>query len=347
MSRELFAHEALAQIPKILTLQDRNPHSPTYGCFDRNFWHYKIIDFPSGMAQEFVWPLALVHALPIPGNPYHQVPAIKEWVEAGILYGARSAHSDGSCDDYFPFEKAAGAATFCLLASLESYELLGLQNSEILDFFGKRADWLADFHESGRLTNHQGLILLALEKAGRLFSSSRWNKAKARRLKRVLDWQNDEGWFQEYEGCDPGYHTLTIGLLAQLHGLSPSAELKTALQKAIYFAAHFVHPDGSFGGEYTSRNTYNFSPTALRSPANGYPKRSRSTTDFSPGSAAVSARATQMTTSSVTIRGVICLPGSISSQRVHPRPNGPPAGCISRTPAWLSNAGAWPRCISR
>ena len=47
MSRDLFAQEALAQIPKILTLGDRNPHSPTYGCFDRNFWHYKIIDFPS------------------------------------------------------------------------------------------------------------------------------------------------------------------------------------------------------------------------------------------------------------------------------------------------------------
>ncbi|HZJ14833.1 MAG TPA: hypothetical protein VFD27_07280, partial [Chthoniobacteraceae bacterium] len=229
MSRELFSHEALAQIPKILTLQDRNPHSPTYGCFDRNFWHYKIIDFPSGMAQEFVWPLALVYALPIPGNPYHQVPALKEWIEAGILYAARSAHSDGSCDDYFPFEKAAGAATFSLLAGLESYELLGLQNSEMLDFFGLRADWLADHHESGRLTNHQALIALALEKAGRLFSSSRWNKAKARRLKRVLDWQDDEGWFPEYEGCDPGYHTLTIALLAQLHALSPSTELKAAL----------------------------------------------------------------------------------------------------------------------
>ena len=33
-----------------------NPHSPTYGCFDRNYWHYRIIDFPSGMAQEFVLP---------------------------------------------------------------------------------------------------------------------------------------------------------------------------------------------------------------------------------------------------------------------------------------------------
>jgi hypothetical protein len=48
--------------------------------------------------------------------------------------------------------------------------------------------------------------------------------------------------------------------LAQLQELRPSSELKAALEKAIRFAAHFVHPDGSFGGEYTSRNTYNFFP---------------------------------------------------------------------------------------
>jgi hypothetical protein len=70
MSRELFGRAALDLIPKILTLQDRNAHSPTYGCFDRNFWHYKIIDFPSGMAAEFVWPLALAYTLPIENNPY-------------------------------------------------------------------------------------------------------------------------------------------------------------------------------------------------------------------------------------------------------------------------------------
>ena len=84
MSRDFFAREALAQIPKILTLQDRNAHSSTYGCFDRNFWHYKIIDFPAGMAAEFVWPLALAYSLPIEGNPYYQQPAIKEWAEAGM-----------------------------------------------------------------------------------------------------------------------------------------------------------------------------------------------------------------------------------------------------------------------
>ena len=276
-NKDLFAIEALAQIPKILTLLDRNPHSPTYGCFDRNFWHYKIIDFPSGMAQEFVYPLALIYDTNVPNNPFYRQPAVKDWVAAGIFYAARSAHKDGSCDDYFPFERASGAAAFSLLACIESYIILDLEshlennlknnstnnkldNQAILNFFAKRADWLAEHHESGRLTNHQALIVLCLSRLSQLLKTSRWDKAKVQRLERVLSWQNEEGWFIEYEGCDPGYHTLTISCLARIYQFNPDIRIKEALIKAVNLAAEFVHPDGSYGGEYTSRNTYNFFP---------------------------------------------------------------------------------------
>lgn len=260
MSRELFADAALRQIPKILTLLDRNPHSPTYGCFDRNYWHYRMIDFPSGMAQEFVLPLALAYELNIPNNPYHHQPAIKNWVEAGILFAARSAHRDGSCDDYFPYERAGGAAAFSLLACVDSYSLLALENEEMLRFFKRRADWLARHHESGRLSNHQALIALCLELLGRLLNTNEWNHARDERIERVLSWQSAEGWFQEYQGCDPGYHTLTLSCLARLYELAPNEKLKDALTRAVKLAGEFIHPDGSFGGEYGSRNTYSFFP---------------------------------------------------------------------------------------
>lgn len=260
MNRNLFATEAIAQIPKILTLLDRNPHSPTYGCFDRNFWHYKIIDFPSGMAQEFVLPLALAYDTNLPDNPFYHQQVIPQWVEAGILFAARSAHSDGSCDDYFPYERAGGAAAFSLLACIDSYNLLKLDNHQALRFFSKRADWLAHHKESGQLTNHQALIVLCLELLSNLLNTSKWHKAKVQRLEQVLSWQSSEGWFQEYEGCDPGYHTLTISCLARIYQLKPDIRIKEALIKAVELAALFVHPDGSYGGEYTSRNTYNFFP---------------------------------------------------------------------------------------
>ncbi len=260
MNKDLFAQEALAQIPKILTLLDRNPHSPTYGCFDRTFWQYKVIDFPAGMSQEFVYPLALAYNTDLEDNQFYQQPILRDWIEAGILYAVRSAHSNGSCDDYFPFERAAGAAAFSLLACIDSYQLMGLDNPEILKFFVKRADWLAHHQESGRLTNHQALIVLCLELLSKLLQLDRWDKSKAERLEQVLSWQNPEGWFQEYEGCDPGYHTLTISCLARVYELNPNNRLKDAIAKAVILAFQFVHPDGSYGGEYTSRNTYNFFP---------------------------------------------------------------------------------------
>ncbi len=258
--RDLFASEAIAQIPKILTLMDRNVHSPTYGCCDRNFWQYKIIDFPSGMAQEFVLPLALAYGTATAGNPFYQQAVVRDWVEAGIVYAARSAHPDGSCDDYFPFERAGGAAAFSLLACIDSYRLLGLKNEEVLRFFVQRADWLAHHNESGQLTNHQALIVLCLELLGHLLGSARWDRPRVQRLERVLSWQNPEGWFQEYEGCDPGYHTLTISCLARIEQLRPDPRIREALVKAVALAAEFIHPDGSYGGEYASRNTYNFFP---------------------------------------------------------------------------------------
>jgi hypothetical protein len=260
MSKDLFAREALRQIPKILTLLDRNPHSPTYGCFDRNFWHYRMIDFPSGMAQEFTLPLALAYKLDIPKNPYFNQPAIRDWVKAGILYASENAHRDGSCDDYFPYERAGGAAAFALLAAIDSYSLLELSDESMLGFFERRADWLARHHESGRLSNHQALIALCLELMSRLLNTSRWKSEQQQRLRRVLEWQSEEGWFQEYEGCDAGYHTLTVSCLARLYDYSPAPELKDAITRAVRVAADFIHPDGSFGGEYGSRNTYNYFP---------------------------------------------------------------------------------------
>lgn len=258
--RDIFAEKALADIPKILTLMDRNRHSPTYGCFDRNHWHYKTIDFPSGMLQDYVHPLALAYALDIPGNQFFREPAVKQWVEAGIRFAAKSAHPDGSCDDYYPFEKALGAASFTLLAFVESMEVLGIDDPDLLKFVEQRAAWLADREESGRLSNHQALAALGLAKASALLGANSFELAIKDRVKQLLSWQEPEGWFPEYDGCDPGYLTLTISHLAELDQLRPELGIRQPLSRAIDFALNFLHPDGSFGGEYCSRNTYNYFP---------------------------------------------------------------------------------------
>ena len=272
MSRDLFAQLALAEIPKILTLMDRNPHSPTYGCCDRNFWQYKIIDFPSGMSQEFALPIALAYHLNLPDNTFYQQPAMREWAIAVMRYAAKSTHPDGACDDYFPFERASGAAAFSLYAFLESYQLLGLQDEALLTFFDTRATWLAHHRESGQLANHEALIVLCLHLLGEVRQTTRWEGQKAQRLARLISWQSPEGWFQEYGGFDPGYHTLTISCLARLYQLQPQDDVRQLLMQAVDLAAQFVHLDGSFGGEYGSRNTYNFFPHGFELIGQWYPE---------------------------------------------------------------------------
>jgi len=256
-----WARQALARIPKILTLMDRNPHSPTYGCCDRAYWHYRIIDFPSGMSQELVWPLALAWDTAVQGNVWHRSPAVRSWVEAGIEFARSSSHRNGACDDYFPFEQAAGAAAFSLLACIESYQLVGLDDERLTDFFSRRADWLASHRESGKLANHLAVAALALCRLGAVLGTRRWDGARDELLRTLLSWQHDEGWFAEYDGFDPGYHTLTISSLARIQQLLPDRDdLRQAVERAVRLAIELVHPDGSWGGEVGSRDTFNYFP---------------------------------------------------------------------------------------
>jgi hypothetical protein len=262
--RAALAERALADIPKLLTLMDRVPVSPTFGCFDRGYWHYRVADFPCGMSQEFVLPLALAWQLDMPGNRFRGEPEMRRWVEAGIRFAVRSAHADGSCDDYYPHEHAVGASAFSLLAILDASEAIGLSGDREIDAFVKRRSrWLAESAESGRLSNHEALVTACLARMGERFGPE-WEAPLHRRLSRLLGWQHPaEGWFDEYGGADPGYLSLTIGMLADIDRRRPDLALRPAISAAVDFLADFVHPDGTVGGEYASRGTVNFFPHGL------------------------------------------------------------------------------------
>lgn len=258
--RRHYLDAALAQIPRLLGAIDRNPYRPTYGCFDREFWHYRTSSFPSEMYQEGALPLALVYAHALPGNRWHRSPRVRELAIAALEFSARSAHADGSCDDYYPFERALGAAVFSLQAAARAYQLLGLDSPAILASLERRAKWVIASDESGRLANHHALAALGLARMAEITGRSDYRRGAERSVRRVLDWQSSEGWFEEYGGADPGYQTVTIDCLAQLRRMWDDVSLTEPLMRAVRFARLFLHPDDSYGGEYGSRGTYHFYP---------------------------------------------------------------------------------------
>lgn len=258
-SRNLYAEQALSYIPHLVQLVDRNPYSPTYGCFDREYWHYRTLDFPCGMSQEFVLPFALLYKNTYPGNKYHGWERMREIAEAGMRFAMKSSHADGTCDDYFPWEQAMGALVFSTYACTEAYQLLGMKDDRLINFFLRRGDHLAEVNETGCLSNHQAFAALAAYNIYLVTGDEKYRQVAEDRVDLTLSWQHpEEGWFQEYEGADPGYHTCTIAFLAKLYQKSGNEELLAPLLKAVDFAWNFMHPDGSYGGEYGSRNTFHF-----------------------------------------------------------------------------------------
>jgi hypothetical protein len=294
-ARDRYLHAALAYIPRLLGAIDRNPYRPTYGCLDRQFWHYRTSAFPSEMYQEGALPLALVATTRLPGNRWRGQPRVQQLAVAATRYAARSCHRDGSCDDYYPFERALGAAAFSFTAATEACRLLGLNDAELLVWLRRRADWLIRHDESGRLANHQALVALGLARFARLTDDVKYAQAAEARVERVLSWQSPEGWFEEYGGADPGYQTVTIDCLAKyqrlaaptnparqrgsggrplaaVSGVAPSLarRLDESLKRAVAFARLFLHPDGSYGGPYGSRGTYHFYPHGMELLAGEY-----------------------------------------------------------------------------
>ena len=248
----------LRAVPRLLASVDRNPFGPSYGCCDRQYWHYRTAAFPSEMYQEAALPLALAYVRRLPGNRWYGEPRLAEAATAAIRFSARTAHADGSADDYYPQERALGAVVFSLQAQTEAYRLLRSDDADLLRFFHRRAWWIAEHGESGRLTNHHALAALALWRTADLTGDEGLRRAALAKVDDVVASQHGEGWFPEYGGADPGYQTVTIDCLAKLRRLADLPRLDEPLRRATAFARWFQHPDGGYGGEYGSRGTRHF-----------------------------------------------------------------------------------------
>lgn len=258
--RSLYLETALGEIPRLLGAIDRHPLRPTFGCLDRQYWHYRTASFPSEMYQEGVLPLAMVYALKLPDNRWYQHERIGALAEAALRFNLRASHADGSCDDYYPFERALGAAVFSLQAAARAYQLLELDDPELLGWMRRRADWLVKHDESGRLANHHALAAVGLLRVAEISGEERYRQAADAYVDRVLQWQDAEGWFHEYDGADPGYQTVTIDCLARYRQATGQTRLDEPLARAVAFARHFLHPDHSYAGPYGSRGTTHFYP---------------------------------------------------------------------------------------
>ena len=250
----------------LVSLQDRDELSPTYGCFDRTYWQWKFIDFPDARFQEALLTLSYAYSYNFEGNIFYRNQRLLDWLKAGFLFWIKIQHRDGSFDEAYPYERSFVAVGFGLFYLTEAFVLM--ENfldkdikGKIISAFNKAADWIMTNDETHAfISNHRlaacaGLFTLSKISSNKKYEDSCWDIWRS-----VKENQSIDGWFSEYGGADPGYLTQGIYYAAILYKKSGNNEVIKSLDKALEFIKYFIHPDGSLGGEYGSRNTEFYFP---------------------------------------------------------------------------------------
>ncbi len=266
--RSTYSRLALNQIPRLLSNQDRDPYSPTYGCFHRDFWLDKTSDFPDAVRQFAAHALALVYKHDFPGNIYKGEPKVRDWTIAALDFWASIQHRDGSFDEFYPYERGwVGPTGFTTFAAIEAFSLvqdeMTAEVAERVLAAIRRAAWFIAKGESeeDHLANHHAMAYLAVWKACQLLDDTGLEAGFERLWRGFLGYHNaDEGWSREYDGVDPGYLSAVVSFLAKVYQTNPDPQIRELLSKSVEFCSYYVYPNGYYAGSLGSRNTLHFYP---------------------------------------------------------------------------------------
>jgi len=250
-------------ISRLLASYNLDPGARTYGYGDRLYWGWKISDFPNGTIQGGVHALSIALKLGMIKDDQF----ILKTIDAIINAISRMRSKSGSMVEAYP-----GENSFCVTALVAFDVLSAIQHLE--DYLSKTQIQnyleilrpLIGFIES----NNEEHAIISNHLAAAAAACFLWCKLTEEKLKRgqeILDiiykYQSKEGWYREYEGADPGYQTLCTYYLSCIYEITEDEYLLRSLENSASFLKYFIHPDGTIGGLYGSRNTEVYYPAGV------------------------------------------------------------------------------------
>lgn len=259
ISRDVYLISVLNNVPRLLGLLNRNMASSSYGCFDREYWHYNTVDFACARKQEAVLTLTLLYSIEHDENRYYKSREILEYIRAALIFWTKIQNCNGSFNEWYPNEHSFVVTSFSTYAVSESLllikdELHLEEYEEIITSLKKAGDWLSERHEM-RVMNQQTGAAIALLNLQKLTGDGKYLEASKGKISLLKQRQSDEGWFLEYGGPDIGYLSLAIDYLCKYYQKTEEHMVKDIIDRALGFMKYFIQPNLVAGGEYTSRNT--------------------------------------------------------------------------------------------
>lgn len=259
-TREPYRRVALTQVPRILGFQDRDAESRTHGCLDRNYWHYRLIDFSNARFQEGVHLIALLYGSEMPGNPWWKRDEVHRWGVAGIRFWEAQQGRGGFFSEAFPYERSLVGTAFSTVAACEASRLL---NVDIEPRVLRRVGAWLDRNENMHVANQMAGAAAALACVYRLTNDERHRTAAGKKVERLLTLRQPEGYFSEYGGYDVGYLSINLSYIATYLTVIPDERLAEAALEAARFLESKLGADCSFDYANTSRKTQYLYPFGL------------------------------------------------------------------------------------
>lgn len=256
---QVLGMEAIRQVPRVLGLMDREKDSPTHGCADRYFWHYKLHDFPNARFQEAAEILALAFVYPHPSNSFYGVERVRAWALASADYWGKTRHGDGSVDEAYPYERSFCATAFSAFHVTQT--LILLSESPSFDL-RPTARWLMA-HDSPDTANQRAASAAALANISVLLSDDRLLHAARSRAAALHDEHRRLGYLNEYGGADLGYTSITLSMLAVYADRARDTDAALWLNTAAAAMGSRLRDDGSCEYASQSRHTRFLYPYAL------------------------------------------------------------------------------------
>lgn len=260
---------ALSAVPRLLGTLDRDPLSLTAGSFDRDHWAWKFRDAPVMTLQVAIAPLAMLWSESWTDNPWTHNTRLLSWLELAIreTVGRQARHGGFETIGPNTFDHGVTLAMCHTLSSalLAIGDAVSAQVRDLaVDCVRRGCAFARRTREDyAFISNHQALFALSYYRSHQLLGDPTLQAAGDASVLEILRRQSPDGWYPEYGGPDPGYETLGLHYLALCWQESGNHELLGSISRSASFLAHCVHPDGSVGGVYGSRQTALYYPGGL------------------------------------------------------------------------------------
>ncbi|MEW6615745.1 MAG: hypothetical protein AB1401_09810 [Thermodesulfobacteriota bacterium] len=255
---DIYAETAIGQIPRLLSMMDRKEFSLNYGCLDRPYWQYRMIDFPGASFQTAALSLAMAYKNNYPHSVYFNNRRVKKWAIAAIQFLAKIQNADGSFSHFYPNIWSLAVVAFPVYSVSEAYLLLedemdNRTKESLYSMFKKAGDWMVRCDDM-EVTNQMAGAAMALYNIYLITQDNKYLVDSQAKIDRILTTQTPDGYFYEYGGGDIGYSTVTIDYLAKYYQKTGKEYLLEPLERLIEYVSYFFHPNFTSGGEYASRN---------------------------------------------------------------------------------------------